>query len=91
METELIAGIAPLENDAALLQSLEEAVNPDFGGADMVIGLRNQDGKIYRRITVSGLGNFLGAVEALTGAGLTDELEHATGMRERCDAIFSMA
>lgn len=91
MDTELISAITPLDNDAALLQSLEEAVNPEHGGSDMVIGLRNQEGKLYRRITVSGMGNFLGAIEALTGSGMTDELEHAFGMREGCDAIFSMA
>lgn len=91
MDTELISGVAPLENDAALLQSLEEAINPDFGGSDMVIGLRNQEGKLYRRITVFGMGNFVGATEALAGSGMTDELQHAIGMRERCDAIFSMA
>lgn len=91
METQLIAGIAPLENDAALLQSLEEAVNPELGGSDMVIGLRNAEGKVYRRITVSGLGNFMGAINALVGSGMADELEHSFGMREGCDAIFSMA
>ena len=91
METELIAGITPLDNDAALLQSLEEVVNPEFGGADMVIGLRNKQGKLYRRVTVFGMGNFMQATSALKESGMSDELAHAFGMREGCDAIFSMA
>ena len=89
MTTKLIKGVEPLAMDSQILAAIEDNTHPDLGGTVMVIGVRNGAGKLYRTAKVAGLASFMGVVGALQDLGLTDELEHETGMREGCDAIFS--
>lgn len=79
----------PRFNDDAIRRALEDSGMPDGGGNVMRIGIRNDDGAIYRTVTTTGLGDFMGCVGALQALGLTDELADSTSMREGFDAIFS--
>jgi hypothetical protein len=90
-KNELIQGAEPLPEDQAITTALtaETQEMVDMGGHDMVVGIRNTDGVLYRRVTVEGLGPFLGVIEVLVAQGLVDELEDLDGMREGCDAIFA--
>ena len=89
MQTQLIQGTDPRTNDQQVLAAVKAQAGGDGGGNTMVIGVRNDGGVLYRRIHVTGLGNFLGAVGALQGLGMRDELEHQDTMRDGCDAIFA--
>jgi len=55
----------------------------------MLIGVRNEDGEIYRLIGASKKNSFMNAVEELFDLGLVDELEDTEETKEGCDAIFS--
>lgn len=52
------------------------------------IGIRNDEGDIYRRIGVTGLGKFMDCIDQLANAGLVDELQDKTSGRQGYDAIF---
>jgi hypothetical protein len=55
----------------------------------MLIGVRNEDGDIYRLIGATKVNSFMNAVEELFDLGLVDELQDTEEIREGCDAIFS--
>jgi len=55
----------------------------------LIIGVRNEDGEIYRLIGATKHNSFMNAVEELFDLGLTDELEDSDELVEGCDAIFS--
>ena len=55
----------------------------------MLIGVRNEDGEIYRLIGATKVNSFMNAVEELFDLGLVDELQDTEGTQEGCDAIFS--
>lgn len=86
MHTELTG--AARANDAAILEALE-AASFDGGGHEMVIGIRNETGAIYRRVFTVGMSDFMGCINALSSLGLVDELANSANMAEGCDAIFS--
>jgi len=56
---------------------------------DMLIGVRNEGGDIYRLIGASTLNSFMNAVEELFDLGLVDELQDTEEPKDGCDAIFS--
>lgn len=56
----------------------------------MQIGIRNENGDIYRAIGITGMGNFLEAINKLVEIGLIDELQFENGMRQGYDAIFRL-
>lgn len=85
METDLIG--TARANDAAIVQALTKA-SFDGGGYTMVIGIRNESGQIYRRVTAVGMSDFMGCINALLALGLSDEMADVKTMREGCDAIF---
>lgn len=55
----------------------------------LLIGVRNEDGEIYRLIGTQRQGSFKNAVEELFDLGLIDELEDTDATVEGCHAIFS--
>lgn len=55
----------------------------------MQIGIRNDDGDIYRAIGVTDFGDFMNAINKLVDIGLIDELQHENRARHGYDAIFS--
>lgn len=87
MKTKLFEGKVPHPNDAAILAALERSAR-DGGGNTMIIGIRNEDGDIYRGVKTVGMGEFMAAISALVDLGMKDELANAFEMKEGCDAIF---
>jgi hypothetical protein len=57
----------------------------------MIIGVRNEDGEIYRLIGATKINSFMNAVEELFDLGLVDELQNTETPQDGCDAIFSEA
>jgi hypothetical protein len=55
----------------------------------MLIGVRNEDGEIYRLIGATKANSFMNAVEELIDLGLENELNDAEGPQDGYDAIFS--
>jgi hypothetical protein len=53
------------------------------------IGVRNEEGVIYRIVTLRSLDQWLDFVEDAERLGLTDELENALELVEGFDSIFS--
>ncbi|AKU23575.1 MULTISPECIES: hypothetical protein [unclassified Massilia] len=93
LKTTLLAGIAPAKFDKHIVSNLllengtEDAVRQE----KLLIGVRNEDGAIYRLIGATKHNSFMNAVEELFDLGLSDELEDVEGTQEGCDAIFSEA
>jgi hypothetical protein len=56
----------------------------------LVIGIRNESGKIYRIIGAPALRNYMNAVEELLDLGLVDELQDAEKSVDGYDSIFSL-
>lgn len=77
MQTNLIPGKTLRNNDAAILDGLNENAR-DGGGNTMVIGIRNEAGDIYRVVRTVGLGEFFAIVGVLTdriGLGPVNTIE----------------
>jgi hypothetical protein len=55
----------------------------------MLIGVRNDDGEIYRLIGATKVNSYNNAVEELEDLGLVDELKDAEAPQDGWDAIFS--
>ena len=73
-----ITGNLLLENTSAELVRKEK----------LLIGIRNEDGEIYRLIGATKHNSFTNAVEELEDLELVDELGDVEGTVEGCDAIF---
>ena len=57
----------------------------------LLIGIRNEDGQIYRLIGATKPNSYINAIEELFDLGLVDELEDTDGTQDGCDAIFREA
>lgn len=57
----------------------------------LLIGIRNEDGEIYRLIGATKPNSYINAIEELFDLGLVDELEDTDGTQDGCDAIFREA
>lgn len=90
MKTALLISDDVPDFDAQILDKLPLKLGTEKGikAERMQIGIRNQKGDIYRAIGITGLGQFLDAIEELAGIGLVDELEHKSGPSKGYDAIF---
>jgi hypothetical protein len=88
--TALIPGAAPDAIDSTILTKLDAEATDlrTVHRQNMKIGIRNQDGAIYRVIGTTGLDYFMEVIFELQRLKLVDELEIESGMREGCDAIF---
>ena len=91
MKTALLEGKKPAHFDKHIIGNLllNVATPDEVRREDMLIGVRNEDGEIYRLIGATKLNSFMNAVEELFDLGLVDELEDTEEIREGCDAIFS--
>ena len=91
MKTALLEGKKPPHFDKHIIGNilLDVATPDEVRKEDMLIGVRNDDGEIYRLIGATKLNSFMNAVEELFDLGLVDELEDTEEIREGCDAIFS--
>jgi len=91
VKTALLEGKKPAHFDKHIIGNLllNVATPDEVRREDMLIGVRNEDGEIYRLIGATKLNSFMNAVEELFDLGLVDELEDTEEIREGCDAIFS--
>ncbi|MEO7497653.1 MAG: hypothetical protein ABIT83_13380 [Massilia sp.] len=93
MKTSRLDGKKPAKFDKHIIGNLLL----DVAGADevrqekMIIGVRNEDGEIYRLIGATKINSFMNAVEELFDLGLVDELQNTETPQDGCDAIFSEA
>ena len=93
LKTTLLDGVTPAKFDKQITGNLLlEAVSPEEVRAEkMVIGVRNDDGDIYRLIGATKMNSYVNAVEELEDMELVDELADVEETREGCDAIFGEA
>lgn len=91
MKTTLLDGIKPAHFDKHIIGNLllDVATPDEVRHEKMLIGVRNEDGEIYRLIGATKLNSYMNAVEELGELGLGDELQDIEEIREGCDAIFS--
>ncbi|WP_394778378.1 hypothetical protein [Undibacterium sp.] len=91
MKTALIAGKAVAKIDKQIIGNLllDQASVEQVRDEQMIIGIRNEAGDIYRLIGAAKLNSYMNAVEELMDLEMVDELEKLEEPREGCDAIFS--
>ena len=91
MKTTLLEGKKPAHFDKHIIGNLLLDVDtPDEVRKEkLIVGVRNEDGEIYRLIGATKHNSFMNAVEELFDLGLTDELQDSDDIIEGCDAIFS--
>lgn len=90
MKTVLLTGKKPANYDKTIIANilLEQASEAEVRQEKMIIGLRNEDGEIYRLIGATKPNSFMNAVEELDDMGLEDELQDSDGPQDGYDAIF---
>ena len=90
LKTTLLEGIKPAKFDKHITANLLlENTTPDVVRKEkLLIGVRNEDGEIYRLIGATKHNSFTNAVEELEDLELVDELGDVEGTVEGCDAIF---
>lgn len=92
MKTALVASEARPKFDKNIIDNLllDQASEEDVRKETLVIGIRNESGKIYRIIGAPALKNYMNAVEELLDLGLVDELQDAEKSVDGYDSIFSL-
>ena len=90
LKTTLIDGIAPAKYDKDIAGNLllETATMDEVRKQKFLIGVRNEEGDIYRLIGATKHNSFTNAVEELEDLELVDELAEVDGTQEGLDAIF---
>lgn len=93
LKTTLLDGVPPASFDSQITGNLllEEASPDEVRAEKMLIGVRNEDGDIYRLIGATKVNSYMNAVEELDDMELVDELQDIEETREGCDAIFREA
>lgn len=93
MKTSLLDGKKPAKFDKHIIGNLllDVATPDEVRQEKMIIGVRNEDGDIYRLIGATKINSFMNAVEELFDLGLVDELQNTETPQDGCDAIFSEA
>lgn len=91
MKTSLLEGKKPAHFDKHIIGNLllDVATPDEVRQEQMLIGVRNEAGEIYRLIGATKLNSFMNAVEELFDLGLVDELQDTEEPKDGCDAIFS--
>jgi hypothetical protein len=91
LKTTLLEGKTPAKFDKHIIGNLllNVATPDEVREEKMLIGVRNEDGEIYRLIGATKVNSFMNAVEELFDLGLVDELQDTEELRDGCDAIFS--
>lgn len=90
LKTTLLDGIKPAKFDKQITGNLllENSSADLVRKEKLLIGIRNEDGEIYRLIGATKHNSFTNAVEELEDLELVDELGDVEGTVEGCDAIF---
>jgi hypothetical protein len=90
LKTTLIDGVTPAKFDKQITGNLllETTTSDEVRKEKLLIGVRNEDGEIYRLIGATKHNSFTNAVEELEDLELVDELSEVEGTQEGCDAIF---
>jgi hypothetical protein len=90
LKTTLLDGMMPAKFDKHIIGNLLLTVaTPDEVRKEkMLIGVRNEEGDIYRLIGATKVNSFNNASEELEDLGLVDELQHAEEPQDGFDAIF---
>jgi hypothetical protein len=91
LKTSLLEGKKPAKFDKHIIGNLllNVATPDEVRQEKMLIGVRNEDGEIYRLIGATKINSFMNAVEELFDLGLVDELQDTEETQDGCDAIFS--
>lgn len=91
LKTTLLDGIQPAKFDKHITTNLllDTTSTDEVRQQKLLIGIRNDDGDIYRLIGATKHNSFMNAIEELADLDLIDELQDTEGTREGCDAIFS--
>lgn len=91
MKTAIIAGKAVAKIDKHIIGNLllDQASVEEVRQEQMIIGIRNEAGEIYRLIGAAKLNSYMNAMEELLDLEMVDELENLEEPRDGCDAIFS--
>ncbi len=91
VKTALIAGKAIAKIDKHIIGNLllDHASVEEVRDEQMIIGIRNEAGEIYRLIGAAKLNSYMNAMEELLDLEMVDELEDLEEPRDGCDAIFS--
>lgn len=77
------------QHDTAIDLALTRATrHPDDAVSTWRVGVRNEEGTIYRIVTLRSLDQWLDFVEDAERLGMVDELEDATEMVEGFDSIL---
>lgn len=74
---------APLDIDEKLAVWISRQPEDPYGGPEYCVGILNDQGKIYRSITVEGLGNYVSLDQSLKKFGLAE-----TKTQRGFDALF---
>ena len=90
LKTTLLDGVKPAKFDKQITANLLlETTSLELVRKEkLLIGIRNEDGDIYRLIGATKHNSFTNAVEELEDLELVDELGEIEGTVEGCDAIF---
>jgi len=90
LKTTLLDGMTPAKFDKHIIGNLLlNLSSPDEVRQEkMLIGIRNEEGDIYRLIGATKLKSYTNAVEELEDLELVDELQDAEGPQDGYDAIF---
>ncbi|WP_426103860.1 hypothetical protein [Massilia sp. TSP1-1-2] len=91
MKTTLLEGQTPAKFDKNIIGNLllNVATPDEVRQEKMLIGVRNEEGDIYRLIGATKVNSFMNAVEELFDLGLVDELKDTEAPQDGYDAIFS--
>jgi hypothetical protein len=91
VKTTLLAGKKPATFDKHIIGNLllDVSTPDDVRQEKLLIGVRNEEGEIYRLIGATKHNSFMNAVEELFDLGLVDELQDSEGPEDGYDAIFS--
>ncbi|MES2901723.1 MAG: hypothetical protein V4723_18505 [Pseudomonadota bacterium] len=90
MKTTLLDGMKPAKFDKHIIGNLllNQSTPDEVRQEKMLIGIRNEEGDIYRLIGATKLKSYTNAVEELEDLELVDELQDADGPQDGYDAIF---
>lgn len=90
MKTSLIDGVTPAKFDKHIIGNLLLNVAPEdeVRLEKLLIGVRNEEGEIFRLIGATKPNSYMNAVEELEDLGLVDELKGMDNT-DGYDAIFS--
>lgn len=72
MEDLYINGIKKSPKDDAITLVAQKAQTKEMGGKKMVIAIKNDDGEIYRVLSIDGLGGYISLAQGIAGLGLKD-------------------